>query len=190
MIPGLTLLEDFVTPEDETLILQQVPPTPPRAAVTERNSVRRYGSQSVYRTGILEKSIPGSLSDICVRLFKEKILGYVPHSVTVNEYQRGQLIPPAHRRQKMWPGDRRAESAVEGKNENGKPWAGESLAGSAAKKPPADEGRGKIRLEAFSGTRGGASHVGGFQEGIAPKNWDLRFLSEMTIISASSSFLF
>lgn len=94
MIPGLTLLEDFITPEDETLILQQVPPTPPRAAVTERNSVRRYGSQSVYRTGVLEKSIPGSLSDICVRLFKEKILGYVPHSVTVNEYQRGQLIPP------------------------------------------------------------------------------------------------
>lgn len=94
MIPGLTLLEEFITPEEETFILQQVPPTPPRLAVTERNSVRRFGTQSAYRTGVLDRVIPESLSNISFRLFKERILGYISHSITVNEYQKGQSIVP------------------------------------------------------------------------------------------------
>jgi alkylated DNA repair dioxygenase AlkB len=91
---GLSLIEDFATPEEETAILQQVPPTPPRLCVQERNSIRRFGSQSAYRTNVVGKFIPESISVLCRRLHQQKILDFVAHSITVNEYQKGQQIAP------------------------------------------------------------------------------------------------
>ena len=94
---GLSLYGDFLTPENEQLLITRFSAGAPRNAQprdTNRQSVRRYGSDKSYGSYMLAATIPDYLQALCDRLLENKLVSVLPDSVSINEYLKGQLIPP------------------------------------------------------------------------------------------------
>ncbi|CAL8336036.1 unnamed protein product [Boreogadus saida] len=101
---GLSLVEDFVSSEEEALLLAAVDwvtfddETAQKALKHRR--VKHYGYEFRYDTNNVEKDKPLSvgLPDECVpileRCLKDGHIGAMPDQLTVNQYQPGQGIPP------------------------------------------------------------------------------------------------
>lgn len=94
---GLSLYGDFLTPENEQLLITRFSAGAPRNAKprdTNRQSVRRYGSDKSYGSYVLSATIPDYLQALCDRLLETKLVSVLPDSVSINEYLKGQRIAP------------------------------------------------------------------------------------------------
>lgn len=88
---GLKVIEDFITHDEEREILEMLKPTPKRST-TERNSIKRYGA--VTYNNYMKGDIPDFLKKIAEKLVVEKHLWMIPDSISINEYQKGQVVKP------------------------------------------------------------------------------------------------
>ena len=94
MINGLTVIENFVTIEEEAEILAGIFKSPMRAKRTtkDRNSIQRFGSDAPYRSNMVSKEIPEHLNRINQRLVSDGIIPVLCDSISVNEYFEFQQI--------------------------------------------------------------------------------------------------
>jgi alkylated DNA repair dioxygenase AlkB len=93
---GLTLYADFITPEEETVLLDKLNSTYRKksTAPTARASIQRFGSKAPYNSFVQSKYIPDYLESYSQRLLDNNLLPARPDSVSVNEYDEGQTIQP------------------------------------------------------------------------------------------------
>ena len=95
---GLKLCEDFVTKDEEQLLLSIIDWRDSGSDLKNRR-VKHYGFTFLYETSNIdrEKPLPGGLPEesqiIIKRLMSEKLITSVPDQITVNQYQPGQGIP-------------------------------------------------------------------------------------------------
>ncbi|XP_045930473.1 alkylated DNA repair protein alkB homolog 8 isoform X1 [Micropterus dolomieu] len=102
---GLVLVEDFVSPEEETLLLAAIDwsssnddITAPRALKHRR--VKHYGFEFRYDNNNVDKDkpLPAGIPQECLpvleRCVKNKHIDIIPDQLTVNQYESGQGIPP------------------------------------------------------------------------------------------------
>ena len=84
----IKVIEDYITKEEELLLLSSFPKraTSPSA---ERNSIVRYGSILPYKANV-DPHIPSHFEFLLKRLSDDKIIE--SDSITVNEYQPSQAI--------------------------------------------------------------------------------------------------
>ncbi|XP_009290865.1 tRNA (carboxymethyluridine(34)-5-O)-methyltransferase ALKBH8 isoform X1 [Danio rerio] len=103
--PGLSVLEDFVSLEEELQILKAVDWTPHADDVTAQKAlkhrrVKHYGYEFRYDNNNVDKDkpLPGGLPVECDALLQRCLAGghisVLPDQLTVNQYQSGQGIPP------------------------------------------------------------------------------------------------
>ncbi|KAM6946007.1 tRNA (carboxymethyluridine(34)-5-O)-methyltransferase alkbh8 [Aplochiton taeniatus] len=103
--PGLLLLEDFVTTEEEARLLNAVDWSSTNDDDTVQKAlkhrrVKHYGYQFRYDNNNVDKDqpLPGGLPQECMSVLKKCIkeghLDAMPDQLTVNQYQSGQGIPP------------------------------------------------------------------------------------------------
>lgn len=90
---GLEIKENFITPEEEELILSWIKPGIPKS-IRERNSIRRFGSNKPYNSSIVSNLIPQEWNFVLERLVAEGVFTTKPDSLTINEYFTGQAIAP------------------------------------------------------------------------------------------------
>lgn len=92
MIPGLSLFEDFITPQVETQLTADIDSLPWDDSLHRR--VQQYGPRYVHRTGSMAgdglRPIPTCLQALIARL--GAIMGEVPNQIIINEYLQGQGI--------------------------------------------------------------------------------------------------
>ena len=91
---GLTLIEEFITPQKEQQILALLKKTPKKVCST-RNTMRRFGSRHPYPLEPLaEDTIPVFLEELCQSFVDKGLLTEAekPDSITINEYYPGQAI--------------------------------------------------------------------------------------------------
>ncbi|XP_053564534.1 alkylated DNA repair protein alkB homolog 8 isoform X2 [Bombina bombina] len=100
--PGLVIVEDFVSPEEETTMLESIDWT------TEENSqkslkhrrVKHFGYEFRYDNNNVDKDLPlpGGLPDFCTAMLDKCLLQglikHLPDQLTINQYEPGQGIPP------------------------------------------------------------------------------------------------
>jgi len=94
---GLALYGEFITASEEQLLVTRFSAgSPPNAKPrdTQRQSIRRYGSAKSYGSYMLADTIPAYLQALCDRLLENKLVSVLPDSVSINEYLKGQYIPP------------------------------------------------------------------------------------------------
>ncbi|KAG7278678.1 hypothetical protein CRUP_014033 [Coryphaenoides rupestris] len=102
---GLSLVEDFVSSEEEAALLAAVDWSSTCDDVTAQKAlkhrqVKHYGYEFRYDTNNVDKDKPLSidLPDECVPILehclKDGHIGTMPDQLTVNQYQPGQGIPP------------------------------------------------------------------------------------------------
>lgn len=96
MISGLTILPDWITADEEAVLLGIVGPAGRRGPTTQRNRIERYGA-GVPRSGYTEAArfgieIPPELAAICGRLEAQRIVVPAPDAVTIGWYLPGQSI--------------------------------------------------------------------------------------------------
>lgn len=97
---GLILTEDFISEEEEQLLLDVVHDDFTDASNTLKHRlVRHYGYEFNYKTNNVDKSdqtcepIPSKFNFLIERIQRhEKIFNWVPNQLTVNCYQPGQGI--------------------------------------------------------------------------------------------------
>ncbi|XP_050986435.1 alkylated DNA repair protein alkB homolog 8 isoform X2 [Labeo rohita] len=103
--PGLSVLEDFVSPEEELQLLQTVDWMPDTDDVTVQKAlkhrrVKHYGYEFRYDNNNVDKDkpLPGGLPAECDALLQRCLadghISVLPDQLTVNQYQSGQGIPP------------------------------------------------------------------------------------------------
>lgn len=90
---GLTILEDFITEDEEKEILSHIEKTE-KNNKTGRNSIKRYGSNLPYKSCMVSVEIPEFILAVADKIFRRNLLESRPDSVTVNEYFIGQSITP------------------------------------------------------------------------------------------------
>ncbi|KAG0254805.1 hypothetical protein BG011_005511 [Mortierella polycephala] len=101
-IPGLDIIPDFVTEEEESLLIQQLDArnwagrgVEPNPEMKRRH--QHYGGVFSYRlrrvVGDMEQ-LPGMFNFLTRRLLEQKIYASSPKSIIVNEYEAGQGIMP------------------------------------------------------------------------------------------------
>uniref|UniRef100_A0A3Q2NUW0 tRNA (carboxymethyluridine(34)-5-O)-methyltransferase n=2 Tax=Fundulus heteroclitus TaxID=8078 RepID=A0A3Q2NUW0_FUNHE len=99
---GLTLLEDFVSPEEEALLLAAVDwstSTEAQKALKHRK-VKHYGFEFRYDNNNVDKDkpLPAGLPQECLavlqRCLHDGLISVLPDQLTVNQYEAGQGIPP------------------------------------------------------------------------------------------------
>lgn len=92
---GLTLALDFITPEEEQALLPKliVPANIPYKESNGRSTIQRYGDASAYANYVVSATIPEHFALLGARLMAQNRVTYFPDSITVNEYQPGDLIP-------------------------------------------------------------------------------------------------
>ncbi|KAL8191045.1 UNVERIFIED_CONTAM: Alkylated DNA repair protein alkB 8 [Gekko kuhli] len=103
--PGLRVIEDLVSPEEERQLLESIDWSEDEVIPNARKSLKhrrvkhfgyefRYDNNNVDR----DKPLPGGLPELCnVILAKCLTLGYIkekPDQLTINQYEPGQGIPP------------------------------------------------------------------------------------------------
>ncbi|XP_068215347.1 alkylated DNA repair protein alkB homolog 8 [Palaemon carinicauda] len=102
--PGLELIEEFISPEEEALLLRLIdwddrPNDKAEGSVLKHRQVRhfgyefKYGANSVDKDRPLAQGIPEELSAILDRIVEKGIMPQVPDQMTVNRYLPGQGIP-------------------------------------------------------------------------------------------------
>uniref|UniRef100_A0A8C4NTG6 tRNA (carboxymethyluridine(34)-5-O)-methyltransferase n=1 Tax=Dicentrarchus labrax TaxID=13489 RepID=A0A8C4NTG6_DICLA len=102
---GLVLVEDFVSPEEEALLLAAVDwsstndDVPAQKALKHRR-VKHYGFEFRYDNNNVDKDkplpvgIPQECLPVLERCVKNKHVNAMPDQLTVNQYESGQGIPP------------------------------------------------------------------------------------------------
>ena len=90
---GLTLIHDFITPEEEAEIMSHITKGE-KQDTKHRNCVKRYGSNQPYRSNMVSRYIPKFLDRLSDRLVERGLVAHKPNSVTINEYFEGQGIIP------------------------------------------------------------------------------------------------
>ncbi|XP_029629565.1 alkylated DNA repair protein alkB homolog 8 isoform X1 [Salmo trutta] len=103
--PGLVLVEEFVSPEEEALLLDAIDWTSHDENVTvqkvlKHRRVKHFGYEFRYDNNNVDKDkpLPGGLPQVCVpvleRCVRDRHTEVMPDQLTVNQYQSGQGIPP------------------------------------------------------------------------------------------------
>ncbi|KAG8193528.1 hypothetical protein JTE90_003739 [Oedothorax gibbosus] len=100
--PGLVLLEDFLTEEEEAQLLTAVncEDVKDEKAVLKHRKVKHYGYEFVYGSNTIDRSqkLEEDIPDVCLpHLQKLVALGHlarIPDQLTVNHYLPGHGIPP------------------------------------------------------------------------------------------------
>ncbi|KAI1893935.1 hypothetical protein AGOR_G00128770 [Albula goreensis] len=103
--PGLKVLEEFVSAEEEAGLLDAIDWAPMSDAVTAQKAlkhrrVKHYGYEFRYDNNNVDKDkpLPGGLPKICdallERCLKENHIDIRPDQLTINQYEPGQGIPP------------------------------------------------------------------------------------------------
>ncbi|XP_052362177.1 alkylated DNA repair protein alkB homolog 8 isoform X7 [Oncorhynchus keta] len=103
--PGLVLVEEFVSPEEEALLLDAIDWTSHDEDVTvqkvlKHRRVKHFGYEFHYDNNNVDKDkpLPGGLPQVCVpvleRCVRDRHTEVMPDQLTVNQYQSGQGIPP------------------------------------------------------------------------------------------------
>lgn len=92
---GLTLVLDFITPEEEQELLPKlfVSAKFNYKEISGRSTIQRYGDSSAYSNWVVSPAIPTHFAALGDRLMAQNLVTYFPDSVTVNEYQPGDKIP-------------------------------------------------------------------------------------------------
>lgn len=91
---GFTVIEDFITPDEEAAILAEIPRPAHDRRKKERNAVFRYGAINFYASDFVSKKVPLSILRVARRLKELGHLPAIPKAITVNQYHRGQIIKP------------------------------------------------------------------------------------------------
>lgn len=89
MIPGLSLIENYLTSGQAEKLLSQIASSEKSGA----RNIKRWGSKRPYFSNIISTEIPEYLQELCEKLHSEKLTASVPDSVTINEYYESQGIP-------------------------------------------------------------------------------------------------
>ncbi|KAJ8280443.1 hypothetical protein GJAV_G00054620 [Gymnothorax javanicus] len=102
---GLTVREDFVSPEEEAELLMSIdwaslsdPDTAEKAL--KHRKVKHYGYEFRYDNNNVDKDrpLPGGLPEFCnavlERCLRENHIDVPPDQLTINQYEPGQGIPP------------------------------------------------------------------------------------------------
>lgn len=93
-IPGLIIVNDFLTEEEEQHVLNFIPKQKARSGVEERNSVQRFGSNFPYQNGFINHTIPAIFETLVDKMIKASLLTERQDSVSINEYHVGNTIAP------------------------------------------------------------------------------------------------
>jgi alkylated DNA repair protein alkB family protein 8 len=91
---GLSFVEDFISPDEETAILAEIPRPPWAKGQKERNSIFRFGEKRVYTNHFVSSVVPEALAKAAAQIHQRGFLPAVPRCVTVNQYYPGQIIKP------------------------------------------------------------------------------------------------
>lgn len=102
---GLVLVEDFVSPEEEALLLGAVDWSSTDDDVTAQKALKhrrvkhygfefRYDNNNVDKDKPLPAGIPHECLPVLERCVKDKHIDIMPDQLTVNQYESGQGIPP------------------------------------------------------------------------------------------------
>ncbi|XP_015244795.1 PREDICTED: alkylated DNA repair protein alkB homolog 8 isoform X1 [Cyprinodon variegatus] len=99
---GLTLVEDFVSPQEEAVLLAAVDWSTSNEAqkALKHRKVKHYGFEFRYDNNNVDKDkpLPAGLPDECLPVLQRCLLdGHInvlPDQLTVNQYEAGQGIPP------------------------------------------------------------------------------------------------
>jgi alkylated DNA repair dioxygenase AlkB len=91
---GLILIPDFLTESEEQDIVSRIPESKGKKRSSERNSVRRFGSNTPYKNQIESSIIPDYLDRIGQKLVESQLLLVKPNSISINEYLPGNAIAP------------------------------------------------------------------------------------------------
>ncbi|KAK4305059.1 hypothetical protein Pmani_023049 [Petrolisthes manimaculis] len=103
--PGLMVVEEFISPEEETMLMNLIdwgdsPLSTAEGSVLKHRQVRHFGyefqysSNSVDKEHQLNQDIPPALSHIVKRITDRGCMPLPPNQLTVNKYLPGQGIPP------------------------------------------------------------------------------------------------
>lgn len=87
----LKIIENFISITEENLIVSQIPGSI-KIKTSDRNSIRRYGSNTPYKNQIESNIIPDYLGAISEKIIKNKLLEIKPISISINEYLAGNCI--------------------------------------------------------------------------------------------------
>ena len=90
---GLIVIPDFITESEEREIVSQLPESRPKKG-SERNSIRRFGSNIPYKNQMESSVIPEYLNRIGQKIFDKGLLDLKPNSISINEYLIGNTIAP------------------------------------------------------------------------------------------------
>lgn len=97
-IKTLTLIEDFISHDEERALLDaivaNIPTGTERRKTGSRNIVQRWGSVVPYRNDVLSDVIPDHFQFLLDRLVQHKHVSQRPDSVTMNQYLTMQAILP------------------------------------------------------------------------------------------------
>ncbi|KAF7662152.1 hypothetical protein LDENG_00243880 [Lucifuga dentata] len=102
---GLVVVEDFVSPEEEVLLLAAIDWSSSLDDVTAQKSlkhrkVKHYGYEFRYDNNSVDKDKPLSagVPEVCLpvleRCVRDRHIDIMPDQLTVNQYETGQGIPP------------------------------------------------------------------------------------------------
>ena len=93
---GLSLTLDFLTPNEERILLEKINNIQRRRELggTARTSVSRFGSDQHYSSNMQSKIIPDYLMECAERLVAQGLVPTLADSISINEYNPGQVIPP------------------------------------------------------------------------------------------------
>ncbi|KAM4742090.1 tRNA (carboxymethyluridine(34)-5-O)-methyltransferase alkbh8 [Anableps anableps] len=99
---GLALVEDFVSPEEEALLLAAVDWSASNEAQKplKHRKVKHYGFEFRYDNNNVDKDkpLPAGLPEECLpvlqRCLQDGYISVLPDQLTVNQYETGQGIPP------------------------------------------------------------------------------------------------
>ncbi|XP_060929378.1 alkylated DNA repair protein alkB homolog 8 [Limanda limanda] len=102
---GLVLVEDFVSPEEEALLLAAIDWSSTNDDVTAQKAlkhrrVKHYGFEFRYDNNNVDKDnpLPAGLPEECLPLLERCVrnghINIMPDQLTINQYESGQGIPP------------------------------------------------------------------------------------------------
>ena len=91
---GLSIVRDFVTPEEEAEIVSHITKKQETKKGKERNSIQRFGSRKPYAGNMVSNTIPDYLNAVADKLVAAGLIAKRVDSVSINEYHVGQLITP------------------------------------------------------------------------------------------------
>jgi alkylated DNA repair dioxygenase AlkB len=90
---GLILIPDFLTESEEHDIVCNIPESKAKRG-SDRNSIRRFGSNVPYKNQMSSDIIPDYLDRIGQKLFDKQLLPIKPNSISINEYLPENSIAP------------------------------------------------------------------------------------------------